>query len=68
MSEEIEKPPESKQANSCGEGCGLIFGIIAAIFIVLMFTGKGCTCSHSDDTWDRLEHSIKTDPSYKQWD
>ena len=47
----------------------ILFRIIATIVIAvgLFFLDK-CSCDTDyDDRWDRIDHTIKTDPYFKQW-
>lgn len=72
MSEQTQKPPESKEKpltepEPWMQGCGFFVGLVIAVFFLCVMFGK-CSCSHSDDTWDILEHKVNTDPYFRQWD
>ena len=60
-----EQDKEAAFAHVLGCGCSIFFGIVIAFW---MFGGCSSCISSYDDTWDRLDHSVKTDSYYRQWD
>lgn len=74
MSQEKEKDspevPKEDNRNKADLWAGrmiVAIGVIVMMFILSFCTGMCSSGSSYDDRWDRLEHSVKSDPYYRQW-
>lgn len=61
-----ENKSQSGGDDAIGRGCA--FGCAILLLVMLGLCTRLCTSSDYDSTWDRLDHTVKTDPYFKQWD
>lgn len=59
-----QNPPKDE---GLPNGCYLAFCVVFLIAMLSMCV-RGCDGGGGGDVWDDLDHSVKTDPYYKQWD
>lgn len=66
-SEKAPKEENRSKADACVNYIILALCVIVCLFVLAFCTGMCSRDNDYDDRWDRLEHSVKTDPYYKQW-
>lgn len=61
------KPSEEPQGGEVSPEAKVGCALLCVVLCVICFATCSRGCSDYDDRWDRLEHSVKTDPYYQQW-